>query len=219
MKYNLFINFYRDKNPKRQEELEYCLFKNLLSFDTVNVVAHPDDCSYFERITNNIKGKAALRVIIDQVERPTYSYFFQIINQLYPSSGNINVISNTDIFIPKDTLKKSDIFFNQNLNICLALSRWELGPNLSEDTAQLLDRWDSQDTWLFNGAVSNIEHSDFNLGTRGCDNAIAERIERAGYDVINPSKTLKTYHLHLTNIRNYNDDLVPQPYKFLNPTV
>lgn len=52
-----------------------------------------------------------------------------------------------------------------------------------------------------------------------CDNAIADRLYRAGYEVLNPSKTIKTYHLHQSGVRHYNTEYkVPQPYKLLHPT-
>lgn len=52
-----------------------------------------------------------------------------------------------------------------------------------------------------------------------CDNAIANRLYRSGYNVINPSRTIKTYHLHQVPVTNYNpNDKIPQPYKFLTPT-
>jgi hypothetical protein len=88
----------------------------------------------------------------------------------------------------------------------------------------LFDRADSQDTWIFKGGVNQVSGADFTMGIAGCDNAIAHLLEQHGYNVINPSRTIKTYHLHLTNIRNYTDisgnaiQRIQPPYKLINPT-
>lgn len=51
-----------------------------------------------------------------------------------------------------------------------------------------------------------------------CDNAIANRLENAGYNVLNPSKDIRTFHLHNSGIRNYTSkDRVPPPYKLIHP--
>ena len=96
--------------------------------------------------------------------------------------------------------------------ICISLTRWETSPNLF-----FLNRRDSQDCWIFKGKINHIQ-SDFFTGIPGCDNAIADRIARAGYDIINPSRTIKSYHVHKSSERNYGNQKVPMPYKFLQPT-
>ncbi len=56
-----------------------------------------------------------------------------------------------------------------------------------------------------------------------CDNRLAYDIQAHGYNVINPCHTIKTYHLHNSNIRNYLNDKnepierIPQPYLLVNP--
>jgi hypothetical protein len=105
----------------------------------------------------------------------------------------------------------------------LALSRWEI-QNLEKNISTHFDRDDSQDTWIFLGSVNNINLADFTLGVCGCDNKIAYLLGENGYYVINPSKTLKTYHLHLTNVRNYLNvvgeatERIPPHYKLIETT-
>jgi hypothetical protein len=61
------------------------------------------------------------------------------------------------------------------------------------------------------------------MGVAGCDNRLAYELEQAGFIVINPSLSIKTYHLHLTNIRNninevgQNIIIIPPPYKMVIP--
>jgi hypothetical protein len=56
-------------------------------------------------------------------------------------------------------------------------------------------------------------YGNFTLGMRGCDNRIAAEFEIAGYRVSNPSKSIRSYHVHNSGIRNYTTtDVIPKPY-------
>lgn len=55
-----------------------------------------------------------------------------------------------------------------------------------------------------------------------CDNRIAHELEQMGYTIKNPSKTIQTVHVHLSNVRNYLQDdkpkeIIPPPYKLISP--
>ena len=77
------------------------------------------------------------------------------------------------------------------------------------------------------GPVANYDsNSDVPLGVPGCDNRIAaELLYRYGYNVLNPSKSIKTYHYHPSgdSTRMYlNSDYsrncyVEGPYEHLTP--
>ena len=101
----------------------------------------------------------------------------------------------------------------------MALSRWDITDNGPE----LWDHRDSQDVWVFYGRPV-ILGASFHLGIPGCDNRIAKVIEDAGYTVINPSKTIRSYHLHASGFRTYGTgrggakmESIPGPYKFIQP--
>lgn len=180
---NLFYNYYKTTNEKRQKEIDFCLNKNL-SNKNLNVI------------------------IIESQEALTYNYFFNQINKI-TDSEDINIISNSDIFLDDSILHCNDIKNNE----CYALCRWEYK---SQSIITFANRVDSQDVWIFRGRVNNI-NGDFTLGKPGCDNRIAYEIKQAGYNIKNPSKTIKTYHVHNSNIRNYNiknykQQVVPGPY-------
>ena len=89
--------------------------------------------------------------------------------------------------------------------------------------AIFMNRADSQDVWAFYGAVPKIEGADFFVGgVAGCDNRIAKLLEDSGYNVVNPSIDIKTYHLHETGVRNYIEngkikETIPPPYKLVPP--
>ena len=59
----------------------------------------------------------------------------------------------------------------------------------------------TQDAWLFKTPLDcnnkNISF-DFELGFLGCDNAIAERLYKSGYKVINQPITYKIFHYDIT---------------------
>jgi hypothetical protein len=198
---NLFIPYFIDKNEERYKEIYHCLQQNVLNkhIDRIILISeNPDVYRIMKR-----------HDVIIVPERPTYAMMFEIINEI-TGPNDWNVLINSDIYLD-ETIK---LIKNYDSNTFLALARWDLD---AQGNAKLFNTWDSQDTWAFKGKSKNIK-ADFVQGKAGCDNAIANRAEVAGYKVINPSKTIKTYHLHLTNLRNYDPkDKVPQPYKLINP--
>jgi hypothetical protein len=207
---NLLVNFYIDKNEARNLELETCFIENLnnKSIDKIIMFSEQDD---FNKANSRFNLSKVISIITNK--RPTYNDYFILTNE-----EDINIIANLDIIIPEETVNNSKNYLNNNT--CLALSRWDL----INKTAVHFNRIDSQDTWVFKGKVPCIKGADFSLGIAGCDNSIAYLLEANGYNVINPSKTLKTIHLHESNIRNYINDLgkvtetIPPPYKLVMPT-
>jgi hypothetical protein len=232
-KHNLIVNYYFDKNIERGTELDFCLLENISNphINKVVVICTENDYNHLLEFTNNDNGKI---IPIITEKRPTFNDYFAITKKLFNSDDNINIISNLDVIIPHESLSQienADIHkvvlnYFPNISTCLALSRWDVA-NKSEDFkngAVLFDRADSQDTWIFKGGVNQVLGADFTMGIAGCDNSIAHLLEQHGYNVINPSRTIKTYHLHLTNIRNYTDisghaiQRIQPPYKLINPT-
>jgi hypothetical protein len=207
---NLLVNFYIDKNESRNLELETCFIENLNnpSIDKIIMFCEEKD---FENISSKLNFYKVTQIITNK--RPTYNDYFALTKK-----EDINIIANLDIILPEETINKAKTYLNNKT--CLALSRWDL----INKTSIHFNRSDSQDTWIFMGEVPKINGADFTLGVAGCDNSIAYLLESNGYNVINPSKTLKTLHLHESNIRNYINNLgkaketIPPPYKLVNPT-
>jgi len=110
------------------------------------------------------------------------------------------------------------------------------GSNLNgiDLTDTLSDRVNFQQTDLRNAILVNmiasgssfagaqIEGADFTLGIAGCDNKIAHLLNKH-YTLKNPSLSIKTYHLHNTNIRNYINfshvERLPPPYFTIKPSL
>lgn len=214
MNANLYLNFYQDKEPTRQKELEACLLKNLDNgaFDRYIIVIDKKDVDYLKGLTND------KRVFIVATScRPSYNFYFKLSHN-YPD--DINIIANTDIVIEEDTILRLKGWNWKNY--CLALSRWDYTDDTMDKNKSI--HWahrDSQDVWMVKGRFKDIPEADFPLGKKGCDNRIAFLLDKY-YIVINPSNSIRIFHYHLTNIRNYaphgtKKDLVEPPYKLVNP--
>lgn len=158
---------------------------------------------------NNLQNDLLTVVILDIKEKPTYNYLFNEINKL-TTDNDINIICNSDIFFDTTIALAEKIQHNE----MWALSRWEWKPDIE---ATFFNRPDSQDTWITRGKIKNV-NGNFTLGKRGCDNRIAYEFQVAGYKILNPSKTIKTYHVHNSGIRYYNHEAVPPPYLTIHPT-
>lgn len=202
---NLYISHYTDKNEQRNKELLQCFQRNINCKEITKIYAICQDetgCS--------LLAHPKVTVILIK-SRPTYNVFFQIIKQT-SQVNDINIIANSDIFFDSTI---SQIARYDKPRVCVALTRWELNANGS---IHFLNRADSQDCWLFKGHP-NV-NGDFYMGQPGCDNVIADRFYKSGYQVINPSRTIKTYHIHTSNIRNYNvNNRLQPPYKLIQPTI
>lgn len=183
----LYTNFYTDARPERQRELETCLKLNLNNrfIDRVVALVEPD---------SGILDHPKLQLCpIDQ--RPTFNTFFEAIGQR-AVEGDVSIIANTDIFFGWEAKRFSQ--FNLD-HAALALTRWDCD---RDGAATYMATNCSQDAWVICGKPKAV-CGDFQLGQLGCDNRIAHELRVAGYGVLNPSKTVVAYHLHLSDVRNY----------------
>lgn len=212
MVHTLFVNYYVDKNPARQAELNHCIMQNLISFDQVVVICTVDEFKALKKHSGN--NKKIIEVIDES--RPTFSDYFDLM-VCFNNNNNLNVIANLDIEILHADLVKAEKYFTTGSE-CLALCKW--------DGETFYNHVDSQDVWMFQGEIKPIEKVPYTLGIPGSDNNIAHRLHEAGYNVLSPSLTIKTYHHHLVAERNYIDEKgivkgpsVLPPYKLLTPTI
>jgi hypothetical protein len=164
-------------------------------------------------INNNINNFLFNFVMLESKNRLTYNDFFRFIN-IYSCDNDINVISNLDIYFDETIYLMNNIRKNELYALC----RWE---ELGENNIKFSNRPDSQDVWAFRGYV-NID-CNFCLGYAGCDNRVAKVFADNGWKVLNPSKSIRTIHVHNSNVRNYrigytNIHVVPGPYLTLPPT-
>jgi len=200
--------YYDEKNIERRNEYDICIQKNIDSklFDEIIVLV--------EGAETKLPKFAKNLVVLYQFERPTFRDLFTIINER-TSPTDINCIQNSDIYFDDSLL----LVETQDMtNVCWALSRWDVDGNGNSAHWVAID---SQDAFIFQGPIKQaaVDNSYFSPGIPGCDNRLCFILNEAGYDVINPSKSIKAYHLHNSNIRNYDENnKVLGEYLLLEPT-
>lgn len=215
MKSILYINFYVDKNPDRQKELEICLKNNLeAGFDIVYLLVEQRDEEYIGNIIRNSSRKQDV-IVATCDSRPTFQDYFSLFDT---NPDVLNCWCNADIFITSQELSKlKELPWERNLGVCL--SRHDLGP----EGAFLLERGDSADFWAVKGPC-RIKDFCCTHGP-GVDNSLAWKLNESGYYVINPSRSIQVMHLHNVKINNYRNEIgdviantiCPEPYFFHLP--
>ena len=212
MKHYLFTNYFQSTSPERMAEYDFCINKNkVASFDRIYLFVEN------EKDAEVAYNKFGVEVVNIE-RRPTFKDFFDFINT-EEFSDSINIVANTDIFF----LNMQQIDRNLHRLIrgksCFALTRYDYHHNRPSD---LFDRPDSQDTWVFNGNenLDAVQGINFTQAVAGCDNKLAYELSQAGFEVLNPSRTIQTFHLHDVNVRTYvseNIYRISPPYKLLPP--
>lgn len=199
---NLFINYYRDKHPHRDQELQNGLRRNLENPYIKRVFLMMDFVMPFP---DHDKIEP-----VYMASRPTYAEIFDCVRE-NSVAGEVCIIANSDIYFDSSI----GHCLTMDANACYALSRWDMKGN----TPVPFLRSDSQDAWIFRAPVKDVKNCNFTMGVPGCDNRIAYELLSAGYHVTNPSKTIKAYHLHETGIRHYKvgQNVVARPYHLVPP--
>jgi hypothetical protein len=202
----LIVPFYKDSNKERNYEILKVLAENSATelIDLIVLIVDED-------VTNVSSPKIRIKKLDS---RPTYNDAFRVACDTMPDANTITIIANADIYFKDEDLKLINAYLTKDR--CFALSRWDVNGNEIKHHAS----WDSQDCWIFRGVIRDVK-GDFHFGMPGCDNRIAYEIESVGYKVENPSCSIKSYHVHKSNIRNYVSNektVVPKPYKLINPT-
>jgi hypothetical protein len=225
-KYYLFTNYFTSSNAERQYEYDYCIKKNIdAGFDGIYLLVENEEDK------KNASDKFGIGaffgadhtpiyiILLYPERRPTFQDYFEFIGQGF-FKDSINIVANTDIFFFNMQQIEANLYRLKSGESCFALTRNDF--HLNNRGSQLHDVPDSQDTWVFNGnELLDKVKADFSMGIRGCDNRLAYELAEAGFEVLNPSRTIDTYHLHDVPLRTYleNDSpAVPPPYKLLPPT-
>ena len=133
--------------------------------------------------------------------------FIECVNNCCDES-DINVIANADIYF-------TERLPNIDKQKCFALTRYDI---LADGSAKFLNRKDSNDTLIFRGTIRYPKYSDFWWGCPGADNRACYEFKQIGYDVSNPSISIKTYHIHAGNKSYDGSKRVTRPFHFILPT-
>lgn len=205
MKANLFISLYKEKDRHRADELYECLLNNFKSnlFADIWVIAEADE----KGETSYLRDVSPYKMnVLPCTTRPTFRTFFNVVNTV-TDDETINIICNSDIFF-------KEIPIVPTTNQIFALTRYEVNKN---GPITFLNRRDSSDTWLWKGKIRMPQYADFFMGIGGCDNRINFELANMNYEVLNPSLTIQTFHIH-SGAKSYDGSVkINRPYLFLEP--
>lgn len=204
----LFTTAYPEADPGRGAEYRECLVRNLACGELDEV------CIFAEGgVGASLPPHPKLR-LREVPSRPSYEDFFQWIGKC-AGPEDVSIIANSDIYFDEG-LRMVKAFLSKDQ--CLALSRWD---DFGNGRVRLYERGDSQDCWIFRGPVRSVR-GPFPLGVYDCDNKIAWELREAGYEVLNPSLSLRSYHLHRSGVRGYDaanppDHGIRRPFLYVEP--
>jgi hypothetical protein len=213
----MISQYYIPSKTKRAREVAQCLKKNVENplLDRIILLNEEDLWSKFP-----IHSPKLHQEIIGH--RLTYADVIKWIQMNVPENVYV-IFANSDIYVDASWR----ILWSVNMeNKFLSLLRWDMKEGGTEEEAKLFGpRPDSQDTWVvLSDSVKkrtwDFKTLDFSFGRAGCDNAINVEMLRAKFLVANPALSLKTYHVHASEIRTYDpQDIVDKPmYFYIHPT-
>ena len=210
LKVNVYFNYFESKTEKRSKEILYCLNK-LISNTKIDRIYLLCSDEYTEWL-----DKKVIKIDIFNLQ-PTFNDIFNIVN-FNTKTDDLNIILNSDCFIDEENVQL--ILDNIKHKMVYCLSRWNIS-NINPFKAEHYDLDCSQDAWIFLGEIDDIK-GNFKMGMPGCDNAIAYEFDNAGYITLNPSKDIKIYHYHFSDVRTYGNEheekeknRVRRTYKFI----
>lgn len=224
MKFHLYNNYYVDRTPNRQYELEQCFIRNILcsEIDRIIVLMSNAHQMHFVQmlLRNDLEAYSKKIKVVLSETRPTYRDWFSMTRK-YTDINSISCIANSDIIFTDEEIQKIKQY-DFGINNCIALSRWDISDINDLSKSIIHDRSDSQDAWIKKGSFKDIPEAKFTLGIAGCDNRIAYLLEQSGYKLFNPCYSIKSYHLHNSNVRNYINrshiERLPPPYSRVIPS-
>lgn len=207
--FSLVTCYYEPANGKRLEEIRRCLQKNVDN-DMIGCVYLLNDRMYDMGFLEDVGGKVKQLVVDDDNrERLSFKYAFDFCNR--ELKEGLCIIANSDIYFDETLMFLDEVDF-VNTKTLIALSRY--------DNGRLFNNPFSQDCWIFRAPIGfDTEELNFKFGILGCDNVIAEVFRKNGYYVANPSKVIRSHHMHQSNYRTYtNEDRIWGRYYLVAPT-
>ncbi len=212
-KFHIICQFWKPVSSKRWKELCTSLRKNLENpfIASIHLLLESENCrEAFSSLSSELQSKI---VAVPWSRRLTYKDALKYMSCL--PKEDLCCLANTDIFFDESVREIWNIDMKMR---CLALLRYEATLDWAEGVAGTEEpqifgsssgRDDSQDCWIFRcGDLSSTDWSalTFTLGQAGCDNCFAGELVRRRFTVCNPALTIKTYHLHESGLRSYNEN-------------
>lgn len=206
VKTHLFINYYKPLNIQRSTEIDTCIFLNVSNPDIDHVFILYDITL---SLPSSIEPYMSKITKIDYSERMTYKDMVSIVNE-HSSDDIVSIFCNSDMILGdvqriKDYLDKNMVFAITRYNITKPIQTRD---DILTAHAPYSFGWD---TWAIRGSYNiPLKELDIHFGTLGCDSKFNYILYTNKYQVLNPYKYIKTYHYHLSNIRNYTGKDVKQ---------
>lgn len=185
---HLIIQYCNDSRPQRQAEYDECLRRNLAH---PAIVAIHNLVEHSTTMPEEFRGHPKLRE--HSLDRwMTYQDAFAYANEHL--QDQIVAITNLDIFLdPTSGWDDLSILAN-GVVLCLSRFEWDIDGRVFRDPGfEQCGFANSQDAWVFQ-APFDVPDCDFEIGTLGCDNAIADRIKRAGRIPVNAAIRYRIFH-------------------------
>lgn len=183
----LLVGHYDEPNPARATEYAQCLWRNCNNRHIEKVWVFFEDASPLWLEHPKIWK-------VPHGARLKFCDLFDIANR--ELAGKVCIIANSDIYFD-DSLRELAGYDLTGKLLCL--SRWNVTP--SGELEYYGERW-TQDAWIFRSPIRKFR-SDFQLGVLACDTRLNHEAASAGLQLLNPCKTIKAIHLHLSAVRNY----------------
>lgn len=199
-KVHLIVPFYTDRNAERNKELNRCIMNNI-------------GCRNIDRITLIYDGHTEVPAVIDLLQkypnkvfainkesRQTFRDAVDVANT-YAEDDTISIVVNSDIYLDERNVQ---LIKGVNLkSTALSLSRYNVKGNGTVE--HFVYEW-SQDTWVWSGHLDTSKMNlDFPFGKPFCDSRFSFELTQVRERVANPSYSIRTYHLHNVNTRNYTE--------------
>jgi len=206
--------FFKHEKSKRAAEIRKCLRENSKSRLIEKIILlneSPQEFPQSPKVVEEVIG-----------HRLTYQ---DVVERMYTIPDDVIVVfANADIFIDDNSWK--DIWSLNLEDKFLALLRYDVSATWDVAEAKIFGpRADSQDTWVVRAVDVKKRAKEswdlkFKFGKMGCDNVLALEMMKQKFLVSNPSQSLRTYHVHTSDIRNYNKtDVIEAPvFHYVQPS-
>jgi hypothetical protein len=185
---NVIVQYCHDQLPGRQAEYDACVRANL---------ANPWVASLHNLVEPAITVPEDIRTNARYVEHSvkawlTYTVAFDYANRFL--AGQVVCLMNLDTFLAGSSDWAAALpLLDSNAVLCLSRHEFD-GERVWRDVVlEKMAFANSQDACLFRAPIS-VAECDFEIGSLGCDNAIADRLRRSGYLPYNAPRRFPIIH-------------------------
>lgn len=148
-------------------------------------------------LRKNIDNPLFDLIVIESDTIPTFDFMFDKVNRL-AGPNDISIICNTYIFF-NNTISLAQLINDKEAYV---LNRWDWS---SDNNTRLFDNDIGQYAWIIKGKVENVA-GHFQIDRPGSDGRIAYELQKAGYKVINPSRSIKACQSHNSRMVSYTEN-------------